>query len=184
VNAVRLLILGPPGGGKGTQSARLAERLGIEHISTGDLLRDEVARDTPLGREVAGYMERGELVPDELIIDTLIPHLQAGGFILDGFPRTVEQARALERRGIPLDAAVNLTVRAPELKRRLLGRAAAEGRADDTPEVIDNRLRVYEEQTAPVIDFYRERGLLSEVRGEQPIDRITEETLTQLGVKT
>jgi adenylate kinase len=175
--ALRMLMLGPPGGGKGTQSARLAERLGIEHISTGDLLRAEVARKTALGREVAGYMERGELVPDGLIVDTLMPHLQGGGFILDGFPRTVAQAKALEDRGVPLDAVVNLSVRAPELKRRLLGRAAAEGRADDTPEVIDNRLRVYEEQTAPVIDFYRERGVLSEVRGEQPIERITEDVL-------
>jgi adenylate kinase len=178
-----MLMLGPPGGGKGTQSTRIAERLGIKHISTGDLLRDEVARKTPLGQEVAGYMERGELVPDEMIVDALMPHLQ-GEFILDGFPRTVAQARALEQRGIPLDAVVNLTVRAPELKRRLLARAAVEGRSDDTPEVIDNRLRVYEQDTAPVIDFYRERGVLTEVRGEQPIERITDDVMERLGVRT
>src|SRR3954451_19751861 len=159
---MRIVLLGPPGGGKGTQSARLAERLSVEHISTGDLLRDEVARDTPLGHEVAAFMERGDLVPDELIVDALMPHLQSAGFILDGFPRTVAQARTLEDRGVPLDAVVNLSVRAPELKRRLLARAAAEGRSDDTPEVIENRLRVYEEQTAPVIGFYRDRGVLTE----------------------
>ena len=181
---MRLVLLGPPGGGKGTQGARLAERLGAEHISTGDLLRDEVARDTPLGREVAGYMGSGDLVPDDLIIDVLMPHLLSGDSILDGFPRTVEQAKALEDRNVGIDAVISLTVRAPELKRRLLARAAAEGRSDDTPEVIENRLKVYDEQTAPVIDFYRERGLLTEVRGEQPIERITEEMLTRLGVKT
>lgn len=181
---MRMLMLGPPGGGKGTQSARLAGRLGVEHISTGDLLRAEVARATRLGKQVAGYMEHGELVPDDLIIEALVPHLQGGGFILDGFPRTLAQARALKQHGVPLDAVVNLTVRTPELKRRLLGRAAVEGRSDDTPDVIDNRLRVYEEDTVPVIAFYLELGLLTEVSGEQPIERITDDVMERLGVRT
>ena len=177
-----MLLLGPPGGGKGTQGARLAEHLGVPHISTGDLLRAEVARKTPLGKQVAAYMERGELVPDDLMIDVLMPHLQGAGAILDGFPRTVAQARALDERGVPPDTVVYLPVRAAELRRRLLARAAVEGRSDDTPEVIDNRLRVYEDETAPLIDFYRERGVLTEVRGEQPIERITDEVLSRTGL--
>jgi adenylate kinase len=130
---MRMLLLGPPGGGKGTQGARLSAQLGVAHIAVGDLLRREVSAETPLGVRVAEYMTRGELVPDELIIDALTPRLVAAeGFILDGFPRTLAQAQTADE-AIPLDVVVYLNVREQELRRRLLGRADLEGRADDTP---------------------------------------------------
>ena len=188
VAGMRILLLGPPGGGKGTQGARLSERLGVPHVAAGDLLREEVARATPAGERAAASLRRGELVPDELIIGLLEPALAAaaahGGFILDGFPRTVEQARAADemtlRLDAPLDAVVYLEVPEDELERRLLARAGVEGRSDDTPAVIARRFRVFEQETEPLIDLYARRGLLLRVDGGQDADEITEEALDRL----
>jgi adenylate kinase len=168
-----ILFLGPPGSGKGTQAKRLAERLGLPAISTGDILRESVARGTALGREVGAIMARGDLVPDTTMIDLVTERLAApdvrGGFILDGFPRTVAQARALDRmlagNGRGISAVINLSVPEEVVIERLTGRAAAEGRADDRPEAIRERLRLYEQKTAPLVQFFRERGVLSEVPG-------------------
>ena len=174
---MRMLLLGPPGGGKGTQGARLSAQLGVAHIAVGDLLRQEVSAETPLGVRVAEYMTRGELVPDELIIDALTPRLVATeGFILDGFPRTLAQAQTADE-AIPLDVVVYLDVREQELRRRLLARAELEGRADDTPDVIARRLHVYADATAPLIELYRERGRLVEIDGEQAAEAITDQVL-------
>ena len=142
---MRLLLLGGPGSGKGTQGARLAGRLEVEHVAAGDALRAEVKRGTEIGARAAAYIEAGELVPDEVVVDLMTPIVaaaaQAGGYILDGFPRNLAQAHvaddAWERRGIGLEAVVYLEVPEPELRRRLLARAEIEGRSDDTPEVID-----------------------------------------------
>ena len=138
---MRLLLLAGPGGGKGTQGARLAERLEVEHVAAGDALRAEVARGTEIGTRVAGYVDAGELVPDDVVVDLMTPiaaaAAQAGGYILDGFPRNLAQAHvaddAWERRGIGLEAVVYLEVPEPELRRRLLARAQIEERSDDTP---------------------------------------------------
>jgi adenylate kinase len=184
----RLLLLAPPGGGKGTQGARLRERLGVEHIAAGDLLRGEMQSGSDAGRRAAATVERGELVPDELILELLKPALLAaarhGGFILDGFPRTVSQAEALEALGkrdaIPLQAVVSLTVPEAELQRRLLARAGIEGRSDDTPAVIARRLQLFATDTRPLLDFYADRGLLVRIDGDQDPDGITAEILDRL----
>ena len=144
---MRLLLLAGPGGGKGTQGARLAERLEAEHVAAGDALRAEVARGSDIGARVAGYLDAGELVPDQVVVDLMTPIVaaaaEAGGYILDGFPRNLAQAHvaddAWEQRGIGLEAVVYLEVPEAELRRRLLARAEIEGRSDDTPEVIDHR---------------------------------------------
>lgn len=174
----RVVMLGPPGSGKGTQAKRLAERFGYLHLSTGDMLRDEVKRMTTLGRKAKDIMERGELVPDELIVAMIQSRLSSAndGIILDGFPRTVAQADALERmlagadEGI--DRAILVDVSDAEVARRLVGRAEIEGRADDTPEVITNRLEVYKRQTEPIVTYYSTRGLLTRIDGERTIDRV------------
>lgn len=166
-----LLLMGPPGAGKGTQAARLAEARGLRKLSTGDLLREHVRTGTELGRRAQGYMDAGELVPDDLIIAMVREELegQAVRLLLDGFPRTPAQATALEELlaelGADVDAAVALEVEEDELVRRLLGRAQQEGRSDDTEEVIRNRMRVYGEQTQPLLDYYRGRGKLVRVNG-------------------
>ncbi len=157
---MRLLFLGPPGAGKGTQAAQVAERLGIPHVSTGDMFRRHVAEGTELGARVKAIMEAGEYVPDEITIAMLSQRSAepdaAEGFILDGFPRTPGQAEALDvlLGDKPLDRVVVFEVEEDELVRRILAR----GRADDTEEAIRTRFRVYEEQTAPLIDFYERRG--------------------------
>ena len=141
---MRLLLLGGPGGGKGTQAARLVQRLGIEHVAAGDALRAEVQRGTEIGRRAASYLDRGELVPDEVVVDLITPvAVEAaghGGYVLDGFPRSLAQAHvaddAWERLGIGLEAVVYLEVPERELRRRLLARAETEDRSDDTPDVI------------------------------------------------
>lgn len=170
---MRVVFLGPPGSGKGTQAKLLAERLKVPAISTGDILRAAVRDRTPLGLQAQAVMEKGELVSDALIV-ALIRERVAGrdardGFILDGFPRTLEQGRALEallaEGGQGLAAAVNFEVPEAVLVERMLGRAGAEGRADDKPETIRERFRVYREKTEPLIGFYRERGLLADVNG-------------------
>ncbi len=177
---MRLVLLGAPGSGKGTQAARLKEHLQVPHISTGDLLRAEVAAGSKLGLEAKEIMARGELVSDAILLGMLEDRFSRddtkGGFILDGYPRNLAQADALnallERIGQPMDAAVQLNVPTELLVERIAGRAAAEGRADDSPESVRTRLKVYNDQTAPVVDFFRQRGKLSVVDGVGSLDEV------------
>jgi adenylate kinase len=191
---MRLLLLGPPGAGKGTQATRIVDRYCIPQPSTGDMLREAVASGTSSGLGVKHIMDRGELVPDDVVVSVIanrIDHSDAvNGFILDGFPRTVAQAEALDRelaaRGIKLDAVLELEVDEDALLDRIRGRAeeaANKGepvRRDDNPEVFKARLNVYREQTAPVTDYYRSQGLLNIVDGLQPIDAVTEQLTAAL----
>jgi len=178
---MRIVLLGPPGSGKGTQSALLSERLGAPAISTGEILRAAVRDRTALGLQAQAVMEKGELVSDELIVALIRERLAArdarGGFILDGFPRTIAQAQALEamlaESGEALSAAVNFTAPEAALVERMLGRAKAEGRADDRPETIRERLRVYREKTEPLVDFYRQRELLADVEGVGSVEDVS-----------
>jgi adenylate kinase len=177
---MRLVLLGAPGSGKGTQATRLKEHLQVPHISTGDLLRAEVAAGSALGIEAKAVMARGDLVSDEILLGMLEARLSradvANGFILDGYPRNLAQADALgkllARIGQPMDHAVQLEVDTDKLVDRLAGRAQAEGRADDNPESVRNRLNIYNDQTAPVIDFYRQHGVLKVVDGEGSMDEV------------
>jgi adenylate kinase len=182
---MRLLMVGPPGAGKGTQAWRLARHFGVEHVASGDLLRREVAAATPLGRQVAGYLEGGDLVPDDLMLDVIGPKLQGGGgLVLDGFPRNLVQAEAAEGRGWlrsgDLDAAIYLKVRPEELLRRLLQRASEQVRNDDREPTIRHRLSLFDEETKPLIDCYRNRNILVTVNGEQDVDDVTRSILQEL----
>lgn len=182
---MRLVLLGAPGSGKGTQATRLKDALNVAHISTGDLLRAAVAADTPLGQKAKSVMERGELVSDDLMLGMLEERLSqpdvANGFILDGYPRNLAQASALDdllsRIGQPVDLALQLDVGTELLIQRLAGRAQAEGRADDTPDAVRNRLRVYSAQTAPVIDYYRAQNRLVCVYGVGSLDEVAQRIL-------
>lgn len=181
----RALLLAPPGAGKGTQGERLAARHDVPHLATGDLLRDHVARGTDLGQEARSHMDAGRLVPDELVIDMVLRKI--GGddegealedFILDGFPRTLAQARFAYEWGLQLKrtfhAVVMLEVPEDELVRRLVQRGGEQGRSDDTEDVIRKRLAVYEENTAPLVDFYDSRGILVRIDGTGSVDEVTE----------
>lgn len=205
-----LVLLGPPMSGKGTQAERLTEELEIPHVSSGDLFRDHIKRETDLGRKAKNYMDRGELVPDEVTIGMVEERLNredcSGGALLDGFPRTIPQAKALDRilanLGAALSAVLSIQVPEEELVERASGRRICRQcgrsyhvkfdppeepgvcdydggelyqREDDQPETVRQRLEVYREQTSPLIDFYRERDLLSEIDGDQPIDQVSEE---------
>jgi adenylate kinase len=177
---MRILILGPQGSGKGTQARRLAAERGLAHVATGDILRAAIADGSDLGRRVKPILDRGDLVPDDLMIELIRERLvDEGGFVLDGFPRTVPQAEALDAMlaeiGKPLDAVVLLEVGDDVATERLTGRAAAEGRTDDAPEVIANRLRLYHELTEPVVDRYRASGMLVAVDGEGRVDEVGDE---------
>jgi adenylate kinase len=186
---MNVVLLGPPGSGKGTQGQRLADRLGLTHIATGDLLRGETAAGTPLGRRVQGYLDRGELVPDEVIIDLVLPMIteavKGNGYVLDGFPRSVSQAQSgremAEKIGATPNLVVYLDVPTEALVERLLARAQIEGRSDDTHDVIANRLQVFDDETRPLIDYYRGRGLLHIVDADRPEDDVTAEILSALG---
>jgi adenylate kinase len=177
---MNLILLGPPGAGKGTQGHRLSERYNIPEISTGDILRSAVQKGTPLGREAKSYMDRGALVPDEVMIGIIRERLAQDdterGFILDGFPRTVAQAEALSRlseeQQRPIEHVISIEVPQEELLQRLAGRRQLEGRQDDTNEAIRHRLEVYERETAPLIDYYRRQGLLRCIVGVGTIDEI------------
>lgn len=213
---MRLVIFGPPGAGKGTQAKLLSERLGVPHIATGDMLREAVKAGTRLGGLAKKYMDEGRLVPDEVVIGMVEERLRqpdcSKGFILDGFPRTIEQAEALdselEKLGLKLDAVLNLEVGDEEVVKRIALRRTCrscgavfhlifnpprrEGvcdrcggelyqRDDDKEEVVRNRLKVYRQQTKPLLEFYRRRGLLRDVNGERSIEDVFKEILAALG---
>lgn len=179
---MRIVLLGPPGSGKGTQAGLLRERLGLPHISTGVLLREAVKRGTPLGRQAQAFMDRGELVPDDLMLDLIEERLGdedvGGGFILDGYPRNLSQAEALDevlaRIGQPVETALAITVDEEQIIARLAKRAEEEGRSDDTEDVIRNRLSVYAEHTRPVSDYYRGQGKLTEIDGMADIETVNQ----------
>ncbi|MFL6588476.1 MAG: adenylate kinase [Luteimonas sp.] len=186
---MRLVLLGAPGSGKGTQAARLKDHLQVPHISTGDLLRAEVAAGTPLGLEAKAIMARGDLVSDEILLGMLEDRFSRddtqAGFILDGYPRNLAQAAALDallvKLGTPFDAAVQLEVDNEQIIARLAGRAQAEGRADDSPESVRHRLNVYDQQTAPVIAFYREHDQLTVVDGVGSLDEVFDRIVKAIG---
>jgi adenylate kinase len=177
---VRLLLVGPPGAGKGTQAAKLAERLDVPHISTGDLFRANLKEETPLGVEAKRYMDAGDLVPDQVTVEMVRERLThddaVKGYLLDGFPRTLSQAGSLdeilEERGEALDAVVEFQVPEEELVQRLLGR----GRSDDTEDVIRRRQQVYRDETAPLLEYYRDKVLSIDAVGsvEEITDRVTD----------
>jgi adenylate kinase len=180
MSARRLLLLGPPGAGKGTQAARLVEKFGIPQISTGEMLRSAVAAGTDVGRQAKGFMERGELVPDAVVIGVAEERLSqddaAAGFILDGFPRTDAQAEALDdllaRMGVRLERCIAIDVDERSLVERLLERARIEGRSDDAEETVRNRMHVYRDQTEPLVAYYRSRGILVDVDGMGTIEEV------------
>ena len=187
---MNVLLIGPPGSGKGTQGQVLADRLGLRHIAAGDLLRAEMEAGSDLGRTVQAYVQNGRLVPDELMIELVMPAVveasRSGGYLLDGFPRTVAQcdlAAAWRAPGeqaevAPPDAVVVLDADAETLVERTLAR----GRADDTAEVVRHRLDVYEQETAPVIAFFRERGLVHRIDGTMPVEQVSDAILAELDV--
>lgn len=214
-----MIMLGPPGSGKGTQAKRLTERFGIPQISTGDILREAVKEGTPLGKEAKRYMDEGKLVPDEVVVGIVRERLKEPdcekGFILDGFPRTVAQAEALDRileeMGRKIDHVIDIEVSEDELLKRLTGRRTCKRcgamyhiifnppkrdgicdqcggelyqRDDDKEETIKARLKVYREQTAPLIDYYEKRGLLRRIEGSGKIEEIEERILKAIGEKS
>ena len=178
---VNFLIFGPPGSGKGTQSVRLAEKFNLTHLSTGDMLRAEIAAGSELGKRMSSIMSKGELVPDEVVIEMIAAKIDStkdcSGFLFDGFPRTVAQTAALEKmlndRKMKIDSMLVLEVEHDELVKRLIGRAELSGRPDDKdPAVIENRIDVYREKTEPIINYCRERGIYQPVNGMGSIDEI------------
>ncbi|XNY99467.1 adenylate kinase [Micrococcus luteus] len=181
----RMLIMGPPGSGKGTQASRIADKLGIVPISTGDIFRYNVKEMTPLGEEAKRYIDNGDFVPDEvtnrMVADRIAQPDASSGFLLDGYPRTAGQVEALDamlkESGHALSAVVELTVPDEELVARLLKRAEVEGRADDTEDVIQHRLGLYHQETAAVIESYQDRGIVARVDGTGQVDDVTERLL-------
>ena len=181
MTGVRLLLVAYPGAGKGTQAAKLAAHYRIAHLSSGALLRDEVTRGTKIGLIAADYLRRGDLVPDELVIELLSkPVLEAarnGGYVLDGFPRTLRQAEeaysvAQQIEGVELQAVVHLRVSQEELRKRLRARAQREGRLDDTELALAHRFKVFDVETRPLLGFYAKRGILVEINGEQSVQDV------------
>jgi adenylate kinase len=185
---VRLLLLAPPGAGKGTQGQRLATRFRVRHIAAGDLLRAEAQAGSRVGLEIAAHQARGDLVPDQIVLDLLTPVVveaaARGGYILDGFPRNLPQATAAAelaaRLGVTLQAVVYLHAPEEVLTRRLLGRASQSGRADDTADVIRHRLQVFAETTGPLVPYYTERGILVAVDADQPLESVTADIVAGL----
>jgi adenylate kinase len=190
--STRLVLLGPPGAGKGTQAARLAEQLGVPAISTGDIFRANIKGGTPLGKTVQEYTSRGALVPDsvtnEMVRDRLAQDDVAPGFLLDGYPRNVAQVGELDAiladAGLSLDLAVEITADPDVVVARLLKRAEIEGREDDTEDVVRHRLDVYAQETAPIAHVYAERGLLAQVDGIGDVDEVTERLVAAIGALT
>ncbi len=186
---LNLILFGPPGSGKGTQAAILIEKYNLKHISTGDLLRSEVAAETELGLEAKKFMDKGDLVPDEVVIGMIGNKLdteanKVNGFIFDGFPRTVAQAKALDsmltEKGLSIDKVLSLHVGDEEIVKRLLQRAIDQGRPDDTKEVIQNRLNVYKSSTAVVADHYADQLKLADIQGEGSIEDIASRLAEQI----
>jgi adenylate kinase len=186
---MRLLLVAPPGAGKGTQAVKLAAHYGIAHLASGDLLRKEVAGNTEIGRAAAAYLQRGDLVPDDLVLAMLVRPIReaarSGGYVLDGFPRSLPQAEEAYRmarqvEGVELQAVIHLQVGRDELRRRLMARAEQEGRADDNEATIAHRLDVYESETRPLLAFYAGRGLLVDIDGEQPADQVFADIVTAI----
>jgi adenylate kinase len=186
---MRLLMVAPPGAGKGTQAARLASHYGVPHLSSGDLFRKEVTARTTIGRIAAGYVKRGDLVPDDLVMQMLagpvLRAARAGGYVLDGFPRTLRQAEeayawAKQVEGVELQAVVHLIVGRDELLRRLLARAQAEGRSDDTIEIIEHRLDVFDNETEPLLGYYAGRGLVVDIDGEQAVEKVFDDIVAAI----
>ncbi len=181
---MRVVLLGPPGSGKGTQGRPLASHLGVPYLSTGEVLRAEVEAGSALGRRVAGVLESGGLVPDDLMLEVVAAALDraADGYVLDGFPRTVTQAEVLERPGAPVappDVVVHLDIPVEVVHERLARRAAEDERADDhDPAVAARRVRVYEEETVPLVDHYRDQGRLVTVDADRSIDEVAAATVT------
>lgn len=188
---MRLILLGPPGAGKGTQAKILVEAYGIPQLSTGDILRSAIAAKTPLGLEAKAVVDRGDLVSDAIVNGIVSERLDAEdckpGFILDGFPRTIAQAEALDQmladKGIALDAVIEIKAEADELVKRVINRARESGgaRADDNEEVLRKRLGVYSDQTAPLVAYYTDKGLLFAVDGMEPVENVTAAIKTALG---
>jgi adenylate kinase len=185
-------MVAPQGAGKGTQSARLADHYGIEHISSGDLLREEVGLGTAVGQQVRAYLERGDLVPDALVLEMMLRRLRTvgpAGFVLDGWPRTLHQAMAADellagqsgdQSGVGFQAVVNLDVPLEELHRRLAVRAEEQGRSDDDMTVVEHRLALYERETKPLLEHYRSRGILLVIDGNQPPELVTKAVISSL----
>ncbi|MBO0769823.1 MAG: adenylate kinase [Actinobacteria bacterium] len=185
---MRIVLLGPPGAGKGTQAARISDRYAVPVLATGDVLKAQIEAATPLGQEAAAYVSMGELVPDGVVTamvrDRLIQSDCAGGFILDGYPRTLPQAESLTEMltecGQQLDAVVELQVDAAEVLARIRLRAVAQDRRDDDEQTARHRLRVFAAETAPLREFYSERGLLVSVPGTGPAEQVTQRIITAL----
>jgi adenylate kinase len=185
---MRVLLIGPPGAGKGTQSTRIAAHFDLARIATGDLLRQEVAAGTDLGKRARQYIDHGDLVPDEIVIamvrDRMVQANAEGGYVLDGYPRTLAQAEAAYRwamaRGVPFDLALLFEIGEQELLARLAGRALEEGRSDDAEETVRHRLEVFGAQTMPLVDYYRRRRILVEIDAVGPVDAITERIFAAL----
>jgi adenylate kinase len=178
---MRLLLIAAPGAGKGTQARQLASHYGIVHLSSGEIFRKEVEGQTEIGKRVAGYLTRGDLVPDDLVLEVLAgPIIDAagrGGYVLDGFPRTLGQAEeayqiAQRLSGIELQAVVHLGVGRDELRRRLLARSGSDGRSDDDEATIEHRLEVYDRETRPLLDFYGRRGILVDIDGDKSVEEV------------
>jgi adenylate kinase len=182
---MRMLLIGAPGSGKGTQAEMIAERFGITHISSGDLLRKHVNEGTAIGRSAKEYLSRGDLVPDAVVMDMLrkpvVAASESGGYVLDGFPRTVDQAKAAYETasslGVAVEVAIFLEVQPAELTRRLLARGRGQ---DDRPEVIEHRLAVFEAKTRPMLDYYAQREELITVNGARPIPEVAWSITVQL----
>ena len=185
---MRVLLIGPPGAGKGTQATRIADHFDLARIATGDLLREEVANGTELGKVAEEYMDRGDLVPDDIVIqmtrDRMLEASGEGGYVLDGYPRTLAQAEAAYRwamaRGIPFDLTLFFEIEEQELLARLAGRAREEHRSDDAEETVRHRLEVFAAQTHPLVDYYQRRGILVRINAVGPIDAISEQIFASL----
>ncbi|HSO53001.1 MAG TPA: adenylate kinase [Actinomycetes bacterium] len=185
---MRVLLIGPPGAGKGTQASRIADHFDLARIATGDLLREQVTNGTELGKVAKAYMDKGDLVPDDLVIemtrDRMVEANEEGGYVLDGYPRTLAQAEAAYRwalaRGIPFDLTLYFEIEEQELLARLAGRAREEHRSDDAEETVRHRLEVFARQTRPLVEYYQRRGILVPINAVGPIDAISEEIFATL----
>jgi adenylate kinase len=185
---MRVLLIGPPGAGKGTQASRIADHFDLARIATGDLLREQVANGTELGKVAKQYMDRGDLVPDDIVIemtrDRMVEASEEGGYVLDGYPRTLAQAEAAYRwataRGIQFDLTLYFEIEEDELLARLAGRAREQHRSDDAEETVRHRLEVFAAQTHPLVDYYQRRGILVRINAVGPVDAISEEIFATL----